>query len=128
MGRPDARPASSAVPGLGPLVRGLLRGAERMVRQAEGRRDSHDQRGLARAPDRGDSGQRVSSLARVGEMKGRTKAGARGVLIAGAAAVLASCLLVAGCGSPGGNAPAAGTSAANQLVCKHYLAQRNWVK
>ena len=43
---------------------------------------------------------------------------------------LAAALVLAGCGGAAAANPrtAAGTSAANALVCKHYLAQRAWVK
>lgn len=47
-----------------------------------------------------------------------------GVKLTAATAVAVAAL--AGCSS--GNAPPGGTSAGNALVCRHYLAQRNWVK
>lgn len=43
-----------------------------------------------------------------------------GLMLAAAAA--------AACTSATANAPLKGTPAANALVCRHYLAQRNWVK
>ena len=46
----------------------------------------------------------------------------------GTAAALAAAVLAASCSSGGGTTPAAATQAANTLVCRHYLAQRTWVK
>lgn len=46
-----------------------------------------------------------------------------------ALAALIAVLVLAACGGSGSShAPVTGTQAANALVCRHYLAQRDWVK